>query len=170
MRHLIQKGFTALTLSLFLFMGSCFTAHAQVNFPYGNKDVVTQPGTGLAEGLNRLEQNIDQKETGIIKEDSLKELVNGWTSFFLQFYMFLAVGLLIYFGVRLIVSQGAEDERKKLIQAIINLAIGTLVIFLSYVIVNQVVSLIDPSGQAQNTGVAAQGVNGVQQGAAAITR
>lgn len=120
-------------------------------FPYGNGNGATEPGIGLNDGLKSIDEKINTEQTGIIKNQTLRQLVNGWTSFFLQYYLVVAVGILIYMGVRLVVSQGKEDERKKLLQALINLVIGTLVIFLAYVIVNQVVALVDPTGIADQT-------------------
>lgn len=168
MRKHLGGAATAMILAGFL----CFGFHASAQggattgsaFPYGAGTNVSQPGLGLTQGLNQIDQNINQQQTGIIKEKSLKELVNGWTSFFLQYYMIVAVGLLIYFGVRLVVSRGAEDERKKLVQAIINLVIGTLIIFLSYVIVNQIVSIVGPSAPAAATTTTTAGAAGAAAG------
>lgn len=145
----------ALLLTVILGFG-IFSAGAQLGetptaFPYGAGTAQTNPGAGLRVGLETLENKIDEDRSGIIKEDNLRTVIVNWTSFFLQYYMVVAVGLLIYFGVRLILSRGAEEERKKLIQALINLAIGTLIIFLSYVIVNQIVSLVAPGAPAQVT-------------------
>lgn len=164
MRKSLRTLVATATLALLMSLGTGFasaadTAPTPAPFPYARPGAnVDQPGIGLSEGLSGIDRNIDSSQTGIIKEKSLTALVNGWTSFFLQYYMIVAVGILIYLGVRLVVSAGKEEERKKLIQALINLVIGTLIIFLSYVIVNQVVSIVDPTGGADATPPADSGV------------
>ncbi|PIV90955.1 hypothetical protein COW46_00385 [Candidatus Gracilibacteria bacterium CG17_big_fil_post_rev_8_21_14_2_50_48_13] len=135
-----------LTISLGLGIANAQLGSDQQTFPYGVSTSQTNPGSGLDVGLQTLQNKVDEGKSGIIQEDNLRTLVVNWTSYFLQYYMVVAVGLLIYFGVRLILAGGSEDERKKLVQALINLAIGTLIIFLSYAIVNQIVNLISPAG------------------------
>lgn len=145
---------SALLVSIMVCIISPLTVQAAA-FPYGNSTAVGNsgtaqaPGLGISAGLESLEAKIDEGNSGIIKEDSLKTLVNDWTSFFLQYYMVVAVGLVIYLGVRLVLSQGSEEERGKTKQAFLNLAIGTAIIFLSYVIVNQVVSIVSPDAGTQ---------------------
>ncbi len=122
-----------------LFTGQCFAQ----DFPYKLND---NQNLGATQGLAIVEQNLPE---GIQSEDSVKNLVLDWVKYFLQFYSLVAVGIVMYLGVSLILAREDEKKRGDIIKAIINLAIGTMLIYLSYAIVNTIVNLITPADMAR---------------------
>lgn len=124
-------------------VGQCFAeVTINSNFPYKIND----NGLGATQGLTVVENNLPE---GIQKEDSVKNLVLDWVKYFLQFYSLIAVGLVMYLGVTLIVAREDEKKRNDIIKALINLAIGTILIYLSYAIVNTIINLITPGDMAR---------------------
>lgn len=114
------------------------TSTVSPDFPY---TLDNGGNLGAQAGLDVAKDSLPQ---GIEKQDSAKVLILQWVTYFLQFYTLVAVGIVIYLGIRLIVSFGNEDQRKETIKALINLAIGTALIYLSYAIVNTIVNVINP--------------------------
>lgn len=121
------------------------TPNPNNNFPYAN--------VGLEKGLDTAAKNLPG---GIQKQESFTQLVIGWINYFLQFYLFVAVGIIIYFGVQILISRDKTDKRKEAIAAIVNIAIGTLLIFFAYAIVIAIVNLVNVNEFKTNTGAVAK--------------
>ncbi len=133
-----------LSMSLSVSLGAN-PATQQLDFPYSTDN---QGNLGAEAGLNIARENLPQ---GVEKQDSLKDLILGWVTFFLQFYTLVAVGIVVYLGIKMVVSMGNEEQRKETIKALINLAIGTVLIYLSYAIVNTIVNVITPEDLLRQT-------------------
>lgn len=146
-----------IVLSMLIFMSSG-TSLAASDFPYQLTPSGTTNSTslGIDEGLKTVEKNLP---TGVSKTESASTLILGFVSYALQFYAYIAVGLIMYFGWKLIISQGDAEARKKAISGIVNIAIGTLIIYLAYGIVSFVINLTSPTPTATTT---AQPVNSQQ--------
>lgn len=129
------------------------------NFPYNPgatpvpNDEFSYAHEGLESGLNDAKNSLPG---GIQKEDSFTKLVIAWINYFLQFYIFVAVGIIIYFGIQILISREKTDKRKEAITAIINIAIGTILIFFAYAIVIAIVNLVSVEEFKSNTGAVAQ--------------
>lgn len=124
--------------------GQCFAeVSINSNFPYKLND---NQNLGATQGLSVVENNLPE---GIQSEDSVKNLVLDWVKYFLQFYSLVAVGIVMYLGITLIVAREDEKKRNDIIKALINLAIGTILIYLSYAIVNTIVNLLTPGDLAR---------------------
>ncbi|MFN7160397.1 MAG: hypothetical protein ACK4NC_02175 [Candidatus Gracilibacteria bacterium] len=127
------------------------TPNPNDNFPYAQE--------GLEAGLDNAAEDLPG---GIQRQDSFVQLVLGWINYFLQFYIFVAVGIIIYFGVQILLSRDKTDKRKEAITAIINIAIGTLLIFFAYAIVIAIVNLVNIDEFKSKTGAIAPEVSSIE--------
>lgn len=117
-------------------------------FPYANQ--------GLEAGLNAVESKLPQ---GIQKQRSFTQLVKDWINYFLGFYMFVTVGLILYYGFQILISRDKTEKRKEAMGAIINIILGTLLMVFAYAIIIAIVNLATPqdlkNGTVGVTGAAA---------------
>jgi len=104
-------------------------------------------GLGIEAGLQAVERD-GQLPQGVQREQSVSNLILSFVGWGLGFYGVVATLLVIYFGVRLIAARENPDERKKAVQGLINLTIGTVLIYLSFAIVSTIVNLAN-SGALQ---------------------
>jgi hypothetical protein len=83
-------------------------------------------------------------------EGNIKNFVNNIINFILGFLGFLCVIFIIYAGFLYVTSQGADDQIGTAKNIILYCAIGVVIIFASYAIVNTVLQA--PTGVAPTTG------------------
>lgn len=137
-------------LSILILM-STWTSLAANDFPYQLAPATSTSGSndktlGVGAGLDTVKKGLDEgKLGGVIKEESATTLILAFVGYAFQFYVYIAVGLIMFFGWKLIISQGDAEARKKAISGIVNIAIGTLIIYLAYGIVSFVINLTSPT-------------------------
>ncbi len=145
--QLLMRSIAALALVVLLATSVLPVVSFAQNFPYDLSG--TGATTGSADPVLGIDAGLQQVETGNIlpqgvqTEPSVSRLALLWVGYALTFYTVVAVLMLIYFGVRLVISFGNAEERKKAMSAIINLILGTMIIYFSYWIVDFVISLTE---------------------------
>ncbi len=97
----------------------------------------TYGGSGLEGGLNQA-----GGITGISSGTDLKQLIIHIIEFALNFVTLLAVGVVIYAGIRLIISLGEDESKEKAKKSLIHVAIGLVIVILSRAIVLLITNLI----------------------------
>jgi len=93
--------------------------------------VWAQTGGGTASDIG-VDQTIKPAPS---KGENLKDTIVGFINYFLLILGLVAVGFIIYAGVKMLTSQGNESKVKEGTKMITYAIIGLLVIFLAYAIV-----------------------------------
>ncbi|MFH0833864.1 MAG: hypothetical protein V2A63_00535 [Patescibacteria group bacterium] len=98
-------------------------------------------GPGALTGLQTFKQSYKGNSYG-----SAIGVITGWTNFALPFVGVIAIAVLVYAGFLYLTAAGSEDQTKKAKNILIWVAIGIIIIFSAYAIVNTLLSTNSSSG------------------------
>ena len=102
---------------------------------FGNELEPVFDGPGIKKGAKIVKCNLDR---GVSKEKDLNKLLIGWMKFFLSVVAVVAVAAIIFAGFLYITAGGDDGQTEKAKKIVIWVAIGIILIFGSYAIVNTV--------------------------------
>ncbi len=102
---------------------------------FGNGDKPVFDGPGIKKGAKIVKCNLDR---GVSKEKDLNKLIIAWMKFFLSVVAVVAVVAIVWAGFLYVTSGGDDAQNEKAKKIIIWVALGIILIFGSYAIVNTV--------------------------------
>ncbi len=104
-----------------------------IDFSDGSKPIFDGPG--LKKGAKIVKCNLDK---GLSKEKNLNVLIIGWMKFFLSVTAVVAVLAIVFAGFLYITAGGEDGQTEKAKKIVMWVAIGIILIFGSYAIVNTI--------------------------------
>ena len=104
-----------------------------IDFSDGSEPIFDGPG--LKKGAKIVKCNLDK---GLSKEKNLNTLLIGWMKFFLSVTAVVAVLAIVFAGFLYITAGGEDGQTEKAKKIVMWVAIGIILIFGSYAIVNTI--------------------------------
>ena len=104
-----------------------------IDFGDGSQPIFDGPG--LKEGARIVKCNLDR---GVSKEKNLNKLIIAWMKFFLSVVAVISVVAIVFAGFLYVTSGGDDGQSEKAKKIIMWVALGIILIFGSYAIVNTV--------------------------------
>ncbi len=136
-RRFLEKDTFKLGILFFVVFVGSFSMVRVLNvadlFGSGTSDPVFE-GEGLQGGAHLVQEKIEGSDLGIAEEGSLMDTILFVIKYLLIFAGVIALFAFLYAGFRYITSFGSDVDGAK--EAMINAAIGILIILFSWVIIN----------------------------------